>query len=311
MDWIEFSVQADRESAEAVAEVFHRFGWGGVAIEELSAEGFGDQPVIHADQPVVVKVYAPNDDAIDEKRRELTQSLSYLSMIRTLPPLQERSVAEEDWEEAWKEHFHVHRAGERTVIVPSWREYEPEPDDIVIELDPGMAFGTGLHPTTQLCVRELEKRVTPGMTVLDLGTGSGILAILANKLGATKVLALDTDSVAAESAAENVAANGMSDIIEVALGTLPTSGQDPLGLERERWAAGSFDIVVANILAHIIAELAPAIVAALKPGGIAICSGIIADGFPHATEALLASGAKLVDVVSDGDWRAVMVAAPE
>ena len=307
MNWIEFSIQVDRESAEAVTEIFHRFGWGGVAIEEVKVEGYGKEPQIHRDEPVIVKVYLPEDEDISEKRQQIAQAISYLSMIRPLPSLVEKTVPQEDWEQTWKDQFHIHRPGDRTVVVPSWQEYKSADSDIVINLDPGMAFGTGLHPTTQLCIRELENRVQPGMNVLDVGTGSGILSILAAKLGAQNIIALDIDPIAVERAAENISLNAVDDVIEVGEGSLPLANQDFLQIERDRWASGTFDLVVANILAHVIAELAPAIMTALKPNGIAICSGIIADGFSHALTALTDQGASLVDAKSQGDWRALVV----
>ncbi len=310
MDWIEFTVEADQESVEAVAEVLHRFGKSGVSIEAVDPDGFDQQSPIHADRPVLVKVYVPADQYVEVKRQEIALALSYLSMIRPGFALQERRVVDKDWEEAWKEHFHVHRPGARTVIVPSWRDYTPGPDDIPLYLDPGMAFGTGLHPTTQLCIRLLEKLVKPGMEVLDVGTGSGVLAILAAKLGATRVLGLDTDPLAVEVSAENVVRNGVADVVQVAEGSLPLRHQDPLGIDRATWSAHAFDVVVANILASVIAELAPALVEALRPGGVLVCSGILESGFPHATKALLAAGAELVDVISDGDWRAIVLREP-
>jgi len=307
MNWIEFGIQVDRESAEAVTEIFHRFGWGGVAIEEVNVTGYGAKHELNLEQPVIVKVYVPEDQDIIEKREQITQAINYLSMIRPLPGLSEKTVPQEDWEQTWKDQFHVHHPGERTVVVPSWQEHQAVENEVIIKLDPGMAFGTGLHPTTQLCIRELEKWVKPSMNVLDVGTGSGILAILSAKLGAQKIVALDTDPIAVERAVENSSINAVHDFIEVAEGSLPLANQDVLGLDRERWAAGTFDIVVANILAHVIAELAPAIMTALKPNGIAICSGIITDGFSHALTALIDHGATLIDATSQGDWRALIV----
>jgi ribosomal protein L11 methyltransferase len=307
MNWIEFSIQVDRESAEAVTEIFHRFGQGGVAIEEVTVMGYGKEPEIQSDQPVIVKVYLPEDENISEKRQQIVQAISYLSMIRQLPNLLEKTVPQEDWEQSWKDQFHVHRPGDRTVIVPSWQQYKSSESDIVINLDPGMAFGTGLHPTTQLCIRELEKRVQPSMNLLDVGTGSGILAILSAKLGAQNIVALDVDPMAVERAMENISLNAVDDVIEVGEGSLPLANQDFLHIERDKWASGAFDIVVANILAHVIAELAPAIMTALKPNGVAICSGIITDGFSHALTALTDHGATLVDATSQGDWRALVV----
>ena len=167
----------------------------------------------------------------------------------------------------------------------------------------------GLYVDDELVDGQLEKIIKsqPVGELLDIGTGSGILAILSAKLGAQKIVALDTDPIAVERALENSSMNSVEDVIEIAEGTLPLANQDFLGIDRERWAAGTFDIVVANILAHVIAELAPAIMTALKPNGVAICSGIITDGFSHALTALTEHGATLVDATSQGDWRALIV----
>ena len=154
-------------------------------------------------------------------RQGLRDGLAYLDMITPVGTLQERAIADEDWEAAWREHYHPHRVGHRSVVVPTWRDYEPEPDDIVIHLDPGMAFGTGLHPTTQLCARELEKACTDRTTVLDVGCGSGILSIIAARLGASHALGIDIDPVAVVAANENVEHNNLSDIIEIREGTSP------------------------------------------------------------------------------------------
>ena len=183
MRWIEFSVVVSGETAEAVTDLFSQYSHsGGVAIQELTEPEelrVGPQSLTQT-RRVRVAAYTPipeNEDsgAIVAMRQGLRDGLAYLDMITPVGTLQERAIADEDWESAWREHYHPHRVGHRSVVVPTWRDYEPEPDDIVIHLDPGMAFGTGLHPTTQLCARELEKRVQTGQTVLDVGCGSGIL----------------------------------------------------------------------------------------------------------------------------------------
>ena len=156
-----------------------------------------------------MRAYLAVEPGLDEKRRQVEEALWHLRQIASIPEPQFRTVVEEEWANAWKEHFHVTRIGQRLVVKPSWREYTPQADDIVLELDPGMAFGTGLHPTTQMCLLALEKYVRGGERVLDLGTGSGILAIAAVKLGAAACLATDIDPVAVEAARANVAANGV------------------------------------------------------------------------------------------------------
>ncbi len=314
MHWIEFSVHVDRETAEAVADLFSRHGHGGVAVEELDPPDMriGAQELQFNGRTVRVATYVPADEGnragVDSARRQISDGLGYLAMIRPLRgALMEREVADEDWESAWKEHFHVHRPGHRTVVVPTWRDYEPEPEDIVVALDPGMAFGTGLHPTTRLCVRQLEQRVTAGITVLDVGAGSGILSIVAAKLGAKYVRAIEIDPVAVAIARDNMVSNGVADgRVDVEEGSLPTTGQDPFGRDREGWPESGFDIVVANITADVLAELSVQLSGAVARGGVLIGSGIIADRFSLAVDALTTAGMRLVDAVSEEDWRAII-----
>jgi ribosomal protein L11 methyltransferase len=314
MRWVEFSVHADGETAEAVADLFNRYGHGGVAVEELEQPEMRIGPQeVRADQRTVrVSTYVPVDegstDALVAARHQIVDGLGYLAMIRPMRGgLMEREVADEDWASAWKEHFHVHRPGERTVVVPTWREYEPEDEDIVIRLDPGMAFGTGLHPSTRLCVRELEHRVLDGTTVLDVGTGSGILSIVAAKLGAKYIRAVEIDPVAVTAARENLQANGISEeIVEIEEGSLPSPRQDPFARGRAGWPPDGFDIVVANITADVLAELSVPLAAAVAPGGTLIGSGIIGTRFVEAVDALAAVGLRLIDAVSEGDWRAII-----
>ncbi|MBI4329202.1 MAG: 50S ribosomal protein L11 methyltransferase [Chloroflexi bacterium] len=312
MNWLELSVEADAESVEAVTEVLERFGHGGVAIEEVGPfpeadDAFHNRPA----RPLRVVIYIPADDQASDATRRLEESLRWLSMIRPLGPLRSRTIAEADWATAWKEHFHVHRPGQRTVVVPSWERYEPTEGEVVVLLDPGMAFGTGLHPSTRLCVLMLEQRVQPGMAVLDLGTGSGILAVASAKMGAGRVLGLDIDPLAADVAEENVLKNGVQDTVQVEAGTLPLLPATLLKLDQMGWPVSGFDIVVANITARVIAELARPIRESLKPGGVALCSGIIMHQFSLAVSALLAAGLSLEDAVSEGDWRALALRAPE
>ncbi len=326
MKWMEFSIIVAGETAEAVTDLFSQYGHaGGVAIQELTEPEqirIGPQPFTQS-RRVRVATYAPmpengEDGAILAARQGLSDGLAYLDMITPVGTLHERAIADEDWESAWREHFHPHRVAPRSVVVPTWRDYEPEPDDIVIRLDPGMAFGTGLHPTTQLCARELERRIKSAATVLDVGCGSGILSIIAARLGASRALGIDIDPVAVTVARDNVDHNGLSHIIEVQEGTLPRTGQDPFSAMHMNWpdfvvANGGWDIVVANLTAEVLEELAEPLEGALRPGGILIGSGIIAEKFDMAAYALMRTGLHIIDAVSDGsgDWRAIILMRPE
>ncbi len=266
MYWLEVSVRAEREAVEAVSGVFAEYCYGGVAIEEdITPAHDGDGYAYNLDRPLTVRAYIPVDDQAGEKVERLRSVLDHLSFLRPVEPLSVRQLAEEDWANAWKEHYHVLRISRRLVIVPTWRDYQPPVDDVVIHLDPGMAFGTGLHPTTRACLERLEDTVAPGMSVLDVGTGSGILALAAARLGATRVVALDMDPVAVAAAQANVVHNGLARVIEVRQGSLPLARPE------------RFDIVVANIIARVIAELAPALAQAVRSGGVLIASGIISE----------------------------------
>ena len=292
MNWIEVSVCADREAAEVISAIFAEHAYaGGVAIDEdVTPSPDGDGFAYNLDRPVLVKAYMAVDDQAGEKVQRLRSALDHLSVLRPVAPLTVRQVADEDWATAWREHYHVLRLGRHFVVVPSWREYSVQEGDMVLRLDPGMAFGTGLHPTTRLCLERLEDAVRPGVTVLDVGTGSGILALASARLGAASVLAVETDAVAVAAARENIALNGLAHIIAVEQRSIPLPG-------RRR-----FDVVVANIIACVIAELAAHLADALRPGGALIVSGIIADREQMVMASLERAGLRSVRRDVDGDW---------
>jgi ribosomal protein L11 methyltransferase len=293
MRWLELTISAHREAVEAISGLLSCYAPGGVAIEEpIALLDDGQEYRVLPDEAVLVRAYLPMDGTEEEKRRSVEEGLWHLGQIdpNFIGELTTREVAEEDWANAWKEYYHVARLGQRVVIKPSWRNYVPQPGEVVLELDPGMAFGTGLHPTTRMCLELLEQRVRPGVRVLDVGTGSGILALAAAKLGAASVLALDVSSVAVEAAQANVRANGLEDRVAVRLGSIEEASDE------------RYDLVVANIIARVIADLAPALVAALAPGGILIAGGIIEERLPLAEDALRAAGLAEIDQVRDGDW---------
>ncbi|HEY7982716.1 MAG TPA: 50S ribosomal protein L11 methyltransferase [Ktedonobacterales bacterium] len=308
--WIELSVTCDPEAVEAVAELFSRYVEGGVAIEEpytLHDDGQAHLPLPGA--PVTVRAYVPDDAAGADCRVRVQEGLWYLGRIDVgkVGELATRRLAEEDWANAWKEFYHVTHLGARTVIKPSWREYDAQPGEVVIELDPGMAFGTGLHPTTRGCLALLERAVRPGDRVLDVGTGSGILALAAAQLGAAHVLALDVSEVAVAATRANAAANALGERISVRHATLEGAAGEPYmplppGLETLGAAVGQFDLVLANIIARVIAQLAPALMRAVRPGGALIASGIIAERLEEAEGPLRAAGLLEVERHQEGDW---------
>ena len=206
--WLELSITVRNELVEPLTELFTRYGRAHIALEESG--GFnpdeGEEPT--ADTKVTIRTYIPHTITGRQRKARIEVGLSLLRLIEPIPELSERSLRTGEWEQTWKAHFTLLRMGQRLVVTPSWIKYNACPEEIVVTIDPGLAFGTGHHPTTRLCLEMLDELVHPGTQVLDLGTGSGILAIAAAGLGATQVLALDTDPVAIRMARRNIRTNG-------------------------------------------------------------------------------------------------------
>jgi ribosomal protein L11 methyltransferase len=257
--------------------------------------------------PAIERGYLPALDqvAADTAIAATRERLGHLSAfgLRPIGELAVTAVHEEDWATAWKEHFPVMRIGRRIVIRPTWREHDPAPDDVVVALDPGMAFGTGLHPSTRLCVAGLERwddaGLVHGASVLDVGSGSGILVVVAGRLGATPLRAVDSDPIATEATLENARRNGLS--VGAATGTLPVAG-------------GPFDLVLANLVAGVLIDLAAQLAAAVRPadatsgrGGRLLASGIFIDREPEVLAAFESAGLRLVTRDQETDWVALDV----
>lgn len=297
MLWLELMVQAHREAVESVSELLSSYAPGGVAIEEpIELIDEGQEYHVLMDQPVKVHAYVPIDGKEEEVRQRVAEGLWHFSSLGAhfVGELATRVVNEEDWANAWKEFYHVTHIGQRLVIRPSWREYLPQNDEVVLELDPGMAFGTGLHPTTRMCLEQVERRTQAGMRVLDVGTGSGILALAAAKLGAHDISCIDNSSVAVESASANAKVNQLSERIHVELGILDE--------ETAQRMAGQFDLVLANIIARVIGGIAPQLAQVMAPGALLIASGIIEERCHEAEQPLFEAGLKLVERVMIDDW---------
>jgi ribosomal protein L11 methyltransferase len=299
--WLELSVAADIEAVEAVAEILGRSAPSGTSVEpafELIDEGLGAR--IDPTRPAIVRAYLPAGDreAADMRAAEAAEALGHLQAfgLRPIGELTTRIVHEADWAEAWKAYFPVLRVGRRLVIRPTWRRHRRKPDDVVLALDPGMAFGTGLHPTTRLCLAAVESLADRGILadarVLDVGCGSGILAIAALKLGARRAVGVDTDPIAAEATVANAARNRLARRLRARHGSLP-SGE------------GSFDVVLANLIAGVLVPLAPLLREELRPGGVLLASGIFVDREGEVRAAFEAAGLEVVGQSAEGEWVAL------
>ena len=296
MRWLQFSADVASGDAETVTELLGRFGQGGVAIEEEVTWGSAEEPLPGSRRRARVSIFLPSDDCLPVKRSQLEEALTHLALQEPVELFQ-REIEEQQWETAWRKHYKTLKVGERLIIKPAWEEYQAEAGEVVIELDPGMAFGTGQHATTRLCLVALERFLRPGAKVLDLGTGSGILAIAAAKLGAASVLALDINSAAVTVARSNIEANGFAHLVVVEGGTLPWS--------HGAWQ-GSFDLVAANIIADVIEELAHPLTHALKAKGVLIAGGIIRERLDEVVERLEGAGVSVIDILAEGEWRTIV-----
>lgn len=282
------TIEAEHASVQAIVALFEEYAPSGAVVEISGFGPYGEQD--HAQ--IVVRGY-------------LTQSQASLDLVQVLRQqlpdddrlgeLQVRSLVDADWTEAWKEHYRPLRIGQRIVVSPTWLEPESEPGDPIIWLDPGMAFGTGTHPSTQLILVLLEKYIHANDQVLDVGTGSGILSIAALKLGAASVYATDIEADAIDTARENAESNAVDGDLTLVVGSVPNSGRYPL--------------ICANILADVLAELLlrEGLADRLAPGGVLLLSGII-EARRHLVDlALAALSLKVIDTVQDGDWLALAV----
>jgi ribosomal protein L11 methyltransferase len=301
----EISVVTDGEAAEAVAEVLRPFAYQNSVILEQLGDANSLDPLA-VEPAVTVKIFLPQEEDTPPLRDRIREILYHLNRLYPVPEPQFHTLEEKDWAHAWKENYHPFRVGKRIWIRPSWNEDvqtpegdSPSDDAILLVMDPGMAFGTGLHPTTQTCLIALEASVQVADRVLDVGTGTGILAIAAAKLGAVSVMAVDTDDLAVKAAHENARLNKVSDMISTWQGDLSSV---PL----RQW-----DIVVVNILAPVIVNLlqSGALLSYVKPDGKLILSGIIDVQQAEVEEAVHASRGIVIDRLPRGDW-VTLIAQP-
>jgi ribosomal protein L11 methyltransferase len=304
--WLELSIEADVEAVEAVSEILGRVATGGTTVEpafDLVEEGLGAR--VDPSRPAIVRGYVPADDpaASEAATVQVGEALGHLQAfgLRTIGELRTRVVRDEDWADAWKAYFPVLRVGRRVVIRPTWRRHRARTGDVVVAMDPGMAFGTGLHPTTRLCLAGLEPLADDGRLaearVLDVGCGSGVLAIAAVLLGAASASGVDIDPIAIEATEANAARNDLTGRVTARVGSLP-SGEPP------------FDVVLANLIAGVLVPLAPALRDEMRPGGTLLASGIFIDREAEVRTAFESIGLVVGERTAEGDWVAVRADRP-
>ncbi len=304
LKWSEICIQTTNEAIEPVSNILHEAGASGVVIEdpfELIKERedqFGEIYQLNPDdyprEGVLVKAYLPVNSFLGETVEEIKEAIRNLTTFDIdigANKVTISEVHEEEWATAWKKYYNPVKISERFTIVPTWEQYTPvSSDELIIELDPGMAFGTGTHPTTVMCIQALERTVKPGDTVIDVGTGSGVLSVAAALLGSKKVLALDLDEVAVQSAILNTKLNKVQEIVTVRQGNL---------LEEVTEEA---DVIVANILAEVIVRFTEDAYNRIKKGGYFITSGIINLKKQLVKDALIKDGFEIVETLSMEDW---------
>jgi ribosomal protein L11 methyltransferase len=300
MKWKEFSVLTEGVCVEPIAGLFHKLGSGGVVIEDPQAarQYVADKcspqslsPDFLEHEFVVVKAYFPEERDIRAELEACLQSVEENFCIKCQVFIDE--VSSEDWEQSWKKYYHTFRVGDRLVIKPAWEDYVKNQDEIVIDIDPGMAFGTGIHASTRFCLVFLEQYLKGGEMIIDAGCGSGILSIAAAKMGAKHVYAMDVDEVAVRIAAENIKLNQLDDSIEVHEGNIVDK------LRNEDMRA---DVVLANITAEVVYYLIPEAAKALSPGGYFFGSGIIEGRWPGIKQQLEDCGFQIEQILTDVDW---------
>ncbi len=312
-EWLGVSVKINHEAVEAVADMLREAGASnnGVVIEDpvlindlrkTASWELCDIPEQTNTEVVTVTAYYPENAAIQTKLTEIETGLKIIEQRigkYQFGPTIFQKISQEDWANEWKQYFHTTHIGKKLVIKPSWEEYKAKPEEKIIHIDPGMAFGTGTHHTTAMCMEELEEIVAPESLVFDIGTGSGILAIAAALLGAKSVKAVDNDPTAVKVAGENVAMNKLNDVVTVKQGDLLTGTE------------GKANIIVANIIANVIIILLPDVPEKLLPGGVFLASGIIEDRVQDVEKAAKKAGMFIKKINRRGGWAAILMGKEE
>ncbi|TXG86534.1 MAG: 50S ribosomal protein L11 methyltransferase [Thermomicrobiales bacterium] len=292
--WIELSVEVDHEAVEPVVELFSRYGYNeGVVIEEpFTQDRDGDNVRVDITRPFRIRTFIPQESFDATALDAMRNGIWHLGQLRGTGDLTVETRNEEDWANAWKAHYKPVRVGTRVVVRPPWQTYEPSPDDVVVLLDPGMAFGTGTHPTTQIALRLLETLELSGRTVFDVGTGSGIIAIAAAKLGASRVDGVDIDSVSVRQAQANIDLNSVRDAVSIWQSAMDHS-QSP---------TSAYDVVVANIIARVLVDISERIAASVREMGTLVLSGIIDSKEQSVIDCYTRLGYEMMERQQIEDW---------
>lgn len=307
MKWSELSIHSTQEAVEPISNILHEAGASGVVIEDPQdlvrdwdtpfGETYQLNPEDYPDDGVMVKAYLPVNSFLGETVEEIKEAVNNLMLYdfdlgRNTVTISE--VNEEEWATAWKKYYKPVKISEKVTVIPTWEEYKADGDEILVELDPGMAFGTGTHPTTRMCVRAIEKVLRPGDRMIDVGTGSGVLSIVAAKLGASAVTAFDLDDVAVKVAKLNVKLNKVQDIVTVKQNNLLDSVEEKV------------DVITANLLAEIILRFPEQVSQSVKPGGFFIASGIIKAKNKQVADRLKEHGFTVKETLETEEWVAII-----
>jgi len=308
MRWARISVVTTHEGADLIANILMELGAAGTEIDDPSLVNeyidaglwdYTDLPRAEDTETVTVRAYLPEDARLESSLLALAEriaALRHAGAALGAGTISHSFVADEDWAETWKAYIHTEKIGERIVVRPTWEEYTPSADEIVIELDPGAAFGTGAHATTAMCLRWLEHLVSPGMRVYDVGCGSGILAVAAAKLGAGEVIAMDYDPVAVSVAEENIRQNNVHNVVACESDLLSACE-----------GAAPAELITANIIADVIIRLFAQLDRHLAPGGTLLASGIIDDRIAGVEHAAAEHGFTVLDMSCEKEWAAMII----
>ena len=306
MKWTEVKIKTVSKLEDLISSVLYDVGAAGLAIEdpndiieleqsETNWDFIDDNLINLLDDQIIIKAYFPESDILEKTIKSIQNEIKINPMIKEKDTqITLTLIDDEDWAESWKEHYKPFKIGPNILIKPSWEDIEVEEGNIVIELDPGMAFGTGTHETTWMCTEAIEKHMEKGDTLYDIGCGSGILSIVAVKLGAKKVIGVDLDPVSIKTSKENIEINHVADKIDIREGNL-------LEVIDEK-----ADIIVSNIIAEVIAGMTPDLKGYLKEDGIFICSGIILKKIELVQDALEKNGFEIIEIVKKGEWALIV-----